>query len=139
MALSEHLTYNIGDSLMATTAERLGIVETKVINLDEKLDNIKVDVKEMHDCLDQTRDLLDTKLDTMLEEYRINREKYYQVLDTNKAESALAHKALEEKITNLEKIKTKGTIFLCSIVAFVAGTGYLQMDQVAKIIKALAL
>jgi hypothetical protein len=124
---------------MATTAERLGIVETKVANLDEKLDDIKVDVKDMHDCLDQTRDLLDAKLDTMLEEYRINREKYYQVLDINKAESAVAHKALEEKITNLEKIKTKGTILLCSIVAFVAGTGYLQMDQVAKIIKALAL
>ena len=40
---------------MATTTERLGIVETKVENLGEKLDDIKVDVKEMHDCLDRTR------------------------------------------------------------------------------------
>lgn len=31
---------------MATTSERLGIVETKVKNLDEKLDDLKVDVKE---------------------------------------------------------------------------------------------
>ena len=48
---------------MATTAERLGIVETKVQNLDEKLDDLKVDVKEMHDCLDKTRDGLTIKLD----------------------------------------------------------------------------
>jgi UDP-N-acetylmuramyl pentapeptide synthase len=48
---------------MATTAERLGVVETKVHNLDEKLDDLKVDVKEMHDCLDKTRDGLTIKLD----------------------------------------------------------------------------
>ena len=48
---------------MATTAERIGIVETKVQNLDEKLDDLKVDVKEMHDCLDKTRDGLTIKLD----------------------------------------------------------------------------
>jgi flagellar capping protein FliD len=50
---------------MATTAERLGIVETKVQNLDEKLDDLKVDVKDMHDCLDKTRDGLTSKLDEM--------------------------------------------------------------------------
>ena len=50
---------------MATTVERLGIVETKVQNLDEKLDDLKVDVKEMHDCLDRTRDNLTEKLNEM--------------------------------------------------------------------------
>ena len=50
---------------MATTAERLGIVETKVQNLDEKLDDLKVDVKEMHDCLDKTRNGLTDKLNEM--------------------------------------------------------------------------
>ena len=50
---------------MATTAERLGIVETKVQNLDEKLDDLKVDVKEMHNCLDKTRNGLTIKLDEM--------------------------------------------------------------------------
>ena len=48
---------------MATTIERLGVVETKVENLNEKLDDLKVDVKEMHDCLDKTRDGLTIKLD----------------------------------------------------------------------------
>ena len=50
---------------MATTAERLGIVETKVQNLDEKLDDLKVDVKDMHDCLDKTRNGLTDKLNEM--------------------------------------------------------------------------
>lgn len=50
---------------MATTLERLGIVETKVVNLDEKIDDLKCDVKEMHDCLDKTRDTLKEQLDKM--------------------------------------------------------------------------
>jgi flagellar capping protein FliD len=50
---------------MATTAERLGIVETKVANLDEKIDDIKVDIKDVHDCLDRTGDLLKTQLQIM--------------------------------------------------------------------------
>ena len=50
---------------MATTTERLGIVETKVENLNEKLDGLKEDVKEMHDCLDKTREGLTDKLDEM--------------------------------------------------------------------------
>lgn len=50
---------------MATTVERLGIVETKVTNLDEKLDDLKIDVKEMHDCLDKTRDGLNSQLEKM--------------------------------------------------------------------------
>lgn len=50
---------------MATTVERLGIVETKVTNLDEKLDDLKVDVRDMHDCLDKTRDGLTAQLEKM--------------------------------------------------------------------------
>lgn len=50
---------------MATTAERLGIVETKVHNLDEKIDELKIDVKDVHDCLDRTRDTLTEQLEKM--------------------------------------------------------------------------
>lgn len=50
---------------MATTVERLGVVETKVENLNEKIDELKFDVKEMHDCLDKTRDGLTEKLNEM--------------------------------------------------------------------------
>jgi flagellar capping protein FliD len=74
---------------MATTVERLGIVETKVTNLDEKLDNLKVDVKEMHDCLDKARDELGVKLDTM-----------YQA-------SCQQHDELAKKISAMERLKDK--------------------------------
>jgi len=50
---------------MPTTAERLGIVETKVHGLDEKIDDLKIDVKDMHDCLDKTREELTGQLKTM--------------------------------------------------------------------------
>jgi hypothetical protein len=50
---------------MTTTVERLGIVETKVENLSEKIDHLKVDVREMHDCLDKTRDELKGELEKM--------------------------------------------------------------------------
>jgi len=50
---------------MVTTVERIGVVETKVENLNEKLDDLKVDVKDMHDCLDKTRDNITTQLDSM--------------------------------------------------------------------------
>jgi len=50
---------------MATTVERLGIVETKVENINEKMDDLKIDVKDMHDCLDRTREDLTGQLDKM--------------------------------------------------------------------------
>ena len=74
---------------MATTVERLGIVETKVENLNEKLDDLKIDVKDMHDCLDQTRDSLLEKLDTMY------------------TASCTQHSEMATKISELEKWKQK--------------------------------
>jgi uncharacterized coiled-coil protein SlyX len=74
---------------MATTVERLSVVETKVANLDEKLDEIKVDVKDMHDCLDKTRDSVMAKLDDMY------------------GASCEQHSELAEKITELERFKQK--------------------------------
>ena len=50
---------------MATVTERLGIVETKVENLNEKIDDIKVDIKDVHDCLDQAKNDLKQQLNTM--------------------------------------------------------------------------
>jgi len=74
---------------MATTTERLGIVETKVENLNGKLDDLKVDVKDMHDCLDKTRDSLAGKLDEMY------------------SASCNQHTELATKISELEKWKQK--------------------------------
>ena len=74
---------------MATSAERLGIVETKVENLNEKLDDLKVDVKDMHDCLDKTRDTIEEKLEQM-----------YQA-------SCTQHAEMSKKISTMERFKDK--------------------------------
>jgi uncharacterized coiled-coil DUF342 family protein len=74
---------------MATTVERIGIVETKVENLSEKMDDLKIDVKDMHDCLDKTRDSLVEKLNEMY------------------GASCEQHAELAEKISGLEKVREK--------------------------------
>lgn len=74
---------------MASTTERLGIVETKVENLNEKLDDLKIDVKDVHDCLDQTRDTIEKKLEQM-----------YQT-------SCAQHAEMAKKITTMERFKDK--------------------------------
>ena len=74
---------------MATTVERIGIVETKVENLSEKLDDLKVGVKDMHDCLDNTRDSLTDKLNEM-----------YNA-------SCTQHAELAKKLSEVEKFKDK--------------------------------
>ena len=74
---------------MATTVERIGIVETKVENLNEKLDDLKVDVKDMHDCLDRTRDDIKDQLKEMYDA------------------SCTQHAELAKKISVLEKVREK--------------------------------
>jgi uncharacterized coiled-coil DUF342 family protein len=85
---------------MATTVERIGIVETKVENLDEKIDELKVDVKEMHDCLDKTRDELKEQLKGMYDA------------------SCTQHAELAKKISGLEKIRERTTWMVAGAVAF---------------------
>jgi chromosome segregation ATPase len=85
---------------MATTVERIGIVETKVENLSEKLDDLKGDVKEMHDCLDNTRDDLLKKLDEMY------------------GASCEQHAELAKKIGNLEQIRQRMMWMVAGAVAF---------------------
>lgn len=85
---------------MATSVERIGIVETKVENLSEKLDELRVDVKDMHDCLDKTRDDLKSQLEVM---YNASCEQ---------------HAELAKKIGNLEKIREKIVWMVAGAVAF---------------------
>ena len=98
---------------MATTVERLGVVETKVANLGEKLDEIKVDVKDMHDCLDKTRDSVMAKLEDMY------------------SASCEQHSQLASKITELEKFRQKWIYMTAGGVA-VLGWVSGHMDLVAK-------
>jgi uncharacterized coiled-coil protein SlyX len=92
---------------LAMLPERVSVLETQVDNINEKLVDLKVDVKEMHDCLDQTRDLLAEKLEKMQEEYRTNSGKYFEHADKLHAEDQASHTALDKKIKELEQFKTK--------------------------------
>jgi dsDNA-specific endonuclease/ATPase MutS2 len=99
---------------MASTAERLGVVETKVENINEKIDGIKVDVKEMHNCLDNTRDLLKEELEKMYEA------------------SCVQHSALAKEISELKKLKDKWTWMIAGGIGaggFLAG----HMEKIFKI------
>jgi len=96
---------------MATTVERIGIVETKVENLSDKLDDLKVDVKDMHDCLDKTRDSLTEKLDEM-----------YNA-------SCTQHAELAKKISGFEKTREK-TIWMVSGGIAAAGILSGHLDKI---------
>ena len=74
---------------LATVPERVSVLETKVDNIEEKIDDLKVDVKEMHDCLDNTRDGIMAQLKVMHEA------------------NVSQHGELAGKIKELEQFKTK--------------------------------
>ena len=92
---------------LAALPERVSVLETQVENINEKLSDLKVDVKELHDCLDQTRDLLADKLEKMQDEYRVNSTKFFEHADRLHAEDQQSHLALDKKIKELEAFKNK--------------------------------
>jgi uncharacterized coiled-coil protein SlyX len=106
---------------LAALPERVAVVEIKVEAINEKLSDIKADVKEMHDCLDQTRDLLAEQLKVMSES------------------SNNQHAELAAKIGDLEKIKNKYTTYAMVGLAFAAGTGWLNSVHLPHLLKFFGL
>jgi chaperonin cofactor prefoldin len=106
---------------LAALPERVAVVETKVYQIEEKLDDLKSDVKDMHDCLDNTRDLLTEKLSEMA------------------AVSNDQHADLYKKINELEKIKSKVTMYAMVGLAFAAGAGWINAINFPHILKFLGL
>lgn len=129
----------IAQSQLAELPERVGIVETKVESLKEQLTDLKSDVKEMHDCLDQTRDAVLAQLTIMTGEYRTNAEKYYEHANQLNEKQSAQHHELAEKIGELEKVKSKFTMYAMAGLAFAAGTGWLNAVQFPHILKFLGL
>lgn len=122
---------------MATQAERLAVVETKVANIDEKVGELKVDVKDLHDCLDRTRDLLDEKLDRMLDEYRSNRDSFYDHANKLHKQESAEHAELAGKIEDLEKFKNKW-VYMITGGALLLGWMSSHTDTAIKFLKTLA-
>jgi chromosome segregation ATPase len=106
---------------LAALPERVAVVEIKIINIEEKIDDLKLDVKEMHDCLDNTRDLLAEKLKEMADA------------------SNSQHAELAGKIGDLEKIRNKYTMYAMIALAFAAGTGWLNSVHLPQLLKLLGL
>jgi uncharacterized coiled-coil protein SlyX len=126
-------------SQLAALPERVSVLETKVENINEKLVDLKADVKDMHDCLDNTRDLLADKLEKMQEEYRTNSGRYFQHADKLHAEDVQSHIKLSDRIGELEKLKSKYTMYAMVGLAFAAGTGWLGHVNLPILLKFIGL
>jgi len=106
---------------MATVVERVGVLETKVQHIDEKIDDLKIGVKDMHDCLDNTRDTLTQTLAIMREE------------------STKQHNELAGKVADVEKAKDKLMLYGMVGAAFVAGAGWSGAINFPMILKFLGI
>lgn len=135
---------------LALLPERVGVLETKVENIDDKLIDLKGDVKDMHDCLDQTRDRVLAQLDKMTDEYRSNAANYYVHADKLNEQQSEQHKQLAEKlassheelhgkIKDLERVKSKYTMYAMIGLAFAAGSGWLNTMNLPHLIKFFGL
>jgi phage shock protein A len=124
---------------LAALPERVSVLETKVENINEKLVDLKSDVKDMHDCLDNTRDTVLAQLDKMTDEYRTNAEKYYEHANKLHAEDVETHNKLGDRINELEKVKSKYTTYAMAALAFAAGTGWINAVNFPHILKFLGL
>jgi hypothetical protein len=101
---------------MASVVERVSVLETKVENNSEKLDEIKVDVRDLHDCLDRTGAELKTTLKDMHQE------------------SCRQHDTLAGKISELENFKQKWVYTIAGALV-VIGWVTAHAETVARIFK----
>lgn len=98
---------------MPTVAERVSVVEVQVANLDEKIDEIKVDVKDTNGRIIDVGAKLEIQLKTMYEA------------------SCTQHAELASKISELEKFKMK---WMYMILGGIAVLGWISghWDTVKK-------
>lgn len=137
MAVKE--TARIAQAQLATMPERVAVVETKVDSMIVCIDEIKSNVKDMHDCLDNTRDMLAAKLEKMQDEYRVNSTKFFEHTDKLHEEDIATDKKLAAKIEDLEKVKNKWTMYIMAGLAFAAGAGWINAINFPHILKFLGL
>lgn len=126
-------------SQLAILPERVSVLETKVENINEKLIELKSSVKDMHDCLDLTRDSVMAELNKMQDEYRANSVKYFEHAEKLHAADGVIHDKMYARLDALEKVKSKITMYIMAALAFAAGTGWLNSVSFPHILKFLGL
>lgn len=99
---------------MATVAERVSVLETKVDNFDDKIDDIKSDITSNH-----------TSLVAKLTEMQ--------------AASTKQHSEMADKIKGLEEVKNKWVKYGMVGLAFAAGAGWIGNPNMATILKFVGL
>jgi uncharacterized coiled-coil DUF342 family protein len=131
---------------MATLPERVAVVETKINamidcieSIKESQKDIRSDVKNMHDCLDNTREMLADKLEKMQDEYRVNSGKFFEHAEKLHAADGMIHEKMDARLDDLEKAKSKITMYIMIALAFAAGTGWLNSVSFPHILKFLGL
>ena len=131
---------------MATLPERVAVVETKINAMIDCIESIKEsqkdlrgDVKDLHDCLDNTREMLSDKLEKMSEDHRANSVKYFEHAEKLHAADGVIHDAMDDRLDKLEKVKSKITMYIMVVLAFAAGTGWLNSVQFPHLLKFLGL
>jgi uncharacterized coiled-coil DUF342 family protein len=119
--------------IMATIEERVGVVETKVEFLGEKIDDLKQDVKSVHDAVESISNDMDKKLDKMLDIYNVNRDTYYEKLEENKEEAKKANTKVLEKLDNLEDFKNRW-VYLITGAAIVIGFVMGHLSDIVRVL-----
>ncbi len=95
------MSINAATKRVEQAETEIAVLRVRFDNLDDKMDELKGEVKELHDCLD--RNMEETKV--ILKEFQ----------DSNKK----SHDDLAEKISNMEKLKW----MLMGAAAVVGATG----------------
>ena len=99
---------------LATLPERVAVLEVNVININDKMDDIKVEMLSNHDSLINT-----------LKEMR----------DT----SVTQHTDMANKIKELQTVKDKWMKYSMVALAFAAGAGWINSTQLPHFLKFLGL
>ena len=99
---------------MATVAERVSVLETKVDNFDEKFDDIKQDIVSNHSGIL-------TKLTEM------------------QTASTTQHAEMANKIKDLQTLKDKWVKYSMVALAFAAGAGWIGNPNMTTILKFVGL
>lgn len=99
---------------MATVAERVSVLETKVDNFAEKMDDVKSDIS--------------TNQSTLL-----------QTLKEMREASTAQHSEMAAKIKDLEGFRNKWIKYGMVALAFAAGAGWIGNPNMATILKFLGL